>query len=217
MKKRFEFTDADKNLIKEAVQSLESETSGEMVVYFARNSDPYLESCWKLSALLGFMTLALFAALSWTWMLPEYITLFDTVLIVAATMVIGYVLPYFVPSLRLNFISKPTVHHRVMTKARDMFLQEQVFDTIDRTGILIYISELERTVQVLGDSGINQKIKHSDWNDAVGMVVGGIKTNQIASGISQAILRCKALLLEHNFIVREDDTNELSDDIRIED
>ena len=94
-------------------------------------------------------------------------------------------------------------------------LNEEVFKTIDRTGILIFISAEEHKVVVLADSGINAKVQHSDWDHIVELIVDGIKTEQLTEGIVNGINECKKLLLHHGFVVREDDTNELSDDIRI--
>jgi len=217
MKKKFEFSDSDKALIKEAVQSLEKESSGEMVIYFARKSDSYFEACWKMAALFGVFGLVLLATMSYLWLLPATLTLLSASFYLIGLMTLGFATPYILPHFRLSMIADSTIQHRVLTKARDMFLQEEVFNTIDRTGVLIYVSEMEHQVQVLGDAGINKKIEQGDWNEVLDMVVQGIKTNHTAQGIADAVLKCKSLLLEHGFIVREDDTNELSDDIRIED
>jgi len=106
--------------------------------------------------------------------------------------------------------------HRVITRARDIFLQEEIFNTVDRTGILIYISEMEKRVQVLGDQGISSVIEQSDWNNVLKLVTDGIKQGSPAEGLVSAIHECKKLLLENGFIVRTDDTNELSDKMIIE-
>ncbi|RJE73962.1 hypothetical protein BGP76_12180 [Reichenbachiella sp. MSK19-1] len=217
MKKKFTFSEDDKQIVKEAIQSLENESSGEIVIYFARNSDEYNEAAWKLSAILGVAGIVILGTMSWLWLLPENFTILYTSIYLFALMALGFILLTFVPSLRLGFIPDGVIAHRVLTKARDMFLQEEVFTTIDRTGILIYVSELEHQVQVLGDKGINAKIQENDWSEVVGLVVEGIKSNQTAKGLANAVLKCKDLLLTNGFIVREDDTNELSDEIRIED
>ncbi len=216
MNKKFQFSESDKDLVKEAVKSLERESSGEIVVYFARSSDDYKEACWKLAAILGLITLVIIGIMSWQWMLPDDFTALQLVESVIGTMVIGYLLPFFIPSLRLGFINESKVAQRVVTKAHDVFLQEQMFDTIDHTGVLIYISELEHQVYVMGDRGINEKIEQKDWVEVVGLVINGIKSNHVAEGISNAIHKCKDLLLAHGFVARENNTNELSDDIRIE-
>ncbi|MGL1889679.1 MAG: hypothetical protein OCD76_24410 [Reichenbachiella sp.] len=216
MKKKFTFSDSDKTIIKSAIEDLELESSGEIVVYFARNSDSYFEACWKLAAILGVAGLGLIGSMSHLWLLPEDFSLFHGCLYLIGVVAIGFTLLYLVPQLRLVFINETVKTHRVLTKARDIFLQEEAFNTIDRTGILIYISELEHKVQVIGDKGIHAKIKDGDWNEVVDLVINGIKNNIPAQGIADAISKCKTLLLDNGFIVREDDTNELPDDIRIE-
>ncbi|MEO9803996.1 MAG: hypothetical protein ABJF04_12135 [Reichenbachiella sp.] len=217
MKKKFEFSEADKQLVKEAVRELEQKTAGEMVVYFARSSDSYLMACWKLAGVFLTLYLSLIAVLSYLWLLPASASVLSICLLGIVTFLVGFAIPYFLHSLRVSFTPNEVVGHRVLTKARDIFLQEQVFDTGDRIGILIYISELEHQVQVLGDSGINAKIQQNDWNEILGLVIEGIKTNQPAQGIANAIKKCEALLLDNGFtnVVKPD--NELSDDMRIED
>ena len=114
------------------------------------------------------------------------------------------------------FISDNKIKNNVLTKARDAFLQEEVFNTKQRTGILIYISKFERLIEIIGDSGINAKIESNDWENIVDLVQKGIKNGNTANGLIQAINSCKILLLENGFKVRKDGANELSDKIRVE-
>lgn len=217
MRKKFEFSDAEKEQVKEAVQQLEQKTAGELVVYFARESDSYLLACWKLAGIFITLYLALIAMLSYLWLLPASVGILSICILGLITFGIGFAIPYFVHSLRVAFTPESFVAHRVLTKARDIFLQEEIFNTSDRIGILIYISELEHQVQILGDSGINSKIQQQDWNEVLELVIQGIKKDQPATGIVSAIQKCETLLLDNGFdnVVKPD--NELSDDMRIED
>ncbi|MEO9967927.1 MAG: hypothetical protein ABJF11_19200 [Reichenbachiella sp.] len=216
MRNKIQFSDADKQTVKEAVQHLEQKTSGELVVYFARDSDGYFQACWKMASLFVAIFLGVIASLSYLWLLPESISILTICLLGIATLIVGFAIPYFITSLRVSFTPDETVFQRVLTKARDIFLQEQVFDTNDRIGILIYISELEHQVQILGDSGINAKIQQEDWDEVLGLVIQGLKNNTPAKGIADAIQRCEELLLSNGFnnIIKPD--NELSDEMRIE-
>lgn len=216
MRKKFEFSEEDKQLVKSAVKELEQQTAGEMVVYFARDSDSYLLACWKLAGIFGTLYLALIASLSYLWLLPASVSIMFICILGVGAMAVGFGIPYFMHSLRVSFTPNHLVSHRVLTKARDIFLQEEIFNTADRIGILIYISELEHQVQVLGDSGINAKIQQADWNEVLGLVIQGIKAKQPAQGIASAIKKCEDLLLANDFtnVIKPD--NELSDDMRIE-
>lgn len=214
--KKFVFNDTQKLNVEQAIKDLELESSGEIVVYFARKSDSYQQGSWKLSAVLGLLGLITVISLSYLWMLPSAFSVMNIAMFVLLLIILGLTIAYFFPSVRLAFVPLNVMDHRVVTKARDVFLQEEIFNTIDRTGILIYVSELEKRVQVLGDKGISSVIQQGDWNKVLSMVTDGIKQGNPASGLVSAINECKHLLLDNGFIVREDDINELSDTMIIE-
>ena len=210
------FTDSDKEAIKKAVAQLENASSGELVLYYAKDSDSYVASAWKFSGLIGVIYSLGIITLSYQWLLPPNFTpiIISTTILLA--MVVTFIIAWFVPKVRISVTPATVIEHRVLTKARDIFLQEQVFNTLDRTGILIYISALERKVMVIGDKGINEKINQSDWENVVQLVINGIKSKQMTKGIIEAIEVCQKLLLDNGFNVRRDDVNELHDAIRIE-
>ena len=215
--KQFKFKDEDKDKIKAAVASLEQATAGELVLYFARKSDNYPGAGWKFAGIIGGSTAFIIGLLSYLWMLPGWFTPMVISILILSLMVVAYFLAVFVPDLRISLSATHIVSQRVLTKARDVFLEEEVFKTNDRIGVLIYISELEQQVVVLGDSGINSKISKEDWTHIVDTIVLGIKHQQIAQGIVNAVSICQDLLLKHGFTNIEKAENELSDDIRIED
>ncbi|MEQ6119007.1 TPM domain-containing protein [Reichenbachiella sp. MALMAid0571] len=214
--KKFIFTDEQKSNVEQAVKDLELESSGEIVVYFGRNSDAYQQGSWKLATTLGLLGLVSIMSLSYLWLLPPTFSIMNMAMSIFLLMVSGLVISYFFPTVRLAFVPLNVMDHRVITRARDIFLQEEIFNTVDRTGILIYISEMEKRVQVLGDQGISSVIEQSDWNNVLKLVTDGIKQGSPAEGLVSAIHECKKLLLENGFIVRTDDTNELSDKMIIE-
>ena len=214
--KQFTFKEEDKGKIKEAVANLEQATSGELVLYFARKSDNYPGAGWKFAGIIGGSTAFIIGLLSYLWMLPAWLTPMLIGILILSLMLVAYFLAVFVPDLRISLSSAHIVAQRVLTRARDVFLEEEVFKTTDRIGILVYISELEQKVVVLGDSGINSKISKEDWTHIVDTIVLGIKHQQIAQGIVNAVSICQDLLLKHGFTNIEKTENELSDDIRIE-
>jgi putative membrane protein len=109
------------------------------------------------------------------------------------------------------------MERRVHQRATEAFLSEEVFNTRDRTGILIFLSLLERKVLVLGDSGINARVQQSDWHDIVQRVVSGIRSGKPAEGLTDAIHQCGLLLQKHGIAIRPDDKDELSDSLRTSD
>jgi len=214
---KYIFTDIEKKVVKEAVQELEKESCGEIVPYFTQSSDDYTEASWYLATILGVIVLVSMAALSYLWVLPLRLTPFEVSIFGLFAMILGYVLPLLIPSLKRLIIPSSIMYERSLTRARDAFLREGVFDTEERVGVLIYVSMLEHQVLVLGDKGINEKVSQSDWDEVVKEVVKGIKSNNIGNGIVNAIEKCKSLLLSHGFVRKSNDYNELDDDLRIED
>ena len=212
---KYHFTEQEKEEIKKAVQDLEMVTSGELVPYFVPSSDKYEEVSWYSAAVVGLFTLVVIAFLSYTWALPVQLTPIDTALIVIGFMLCGFLTPIIFPFTIRWITSRETMEQRVYQRALEAFLEEGIYKTKENIGILIFVSKLEHKVIVLGDEGISAKVSGDDWQAIVDTVVQGIKQKEIASGIVNAIGKCKDLLLSHGFNTRQDRPNELSDDLRI--
>jgi putative membrane protein len=95
------------------------------------------------------------------------------------------------------------------------FVEEEVFATRDRTGILLFISLLEHRIEVLGDTGINEKVDTDEWVDVVLHIREGIRQGKLAEGLVEAIGMCGKLLERGGVTLREDDINELPDKVRL--
>lgn len=212
----FKFTSAEKEKVSEAIRNLELESSGEIVPYIAKRSDDYDEAKWFSAVYFLGASLIIEVILSYLWLLPGFFTPMISSLISLGFGVVGYLIPTLFPRTRLIFISDERMMERVGEKALEVFVDEEVFNTRERTGILIFVSRLEHKVLVLGDSGINAKVEQTDWTHVVDIIINGIKTDKVIDGLSEAINACKKLLLDNGFVVRPDDTNELSDELRIE-
>jgi len=210
------FPKSELSRIEAAVEEAETKTSGEIVPYVVEQSDHYEEAEWRAAALLGFLALITFAAihrLTTAW-LPTDLAEVALITLVAAG--VGTLLVRFVAPIKRMFAGKH-MDHRVHQRAAAAFVAEEVFNTRDRTGILIFISLLEHRVLVLGDSGINAKVQPSEWDDIVSTVVTGIRTGKATDGLVEAIRKCGALLQKGGVGIRPDDTNELDDDLRVGD
>jgi len=211
----FVFSEKEKEQIKEAVQALESESSGEVVPFFVSGSDSYDEAKWISSLILTVLGVIFVGGLAYFWLLPSGTNTLMVMTYLFVSAIFGFLAPIVFPTLGSFLISDAVMEKRVRQRAFQAFLNEEVFMTIDRTGILIFISAYENKVVVLADSGINAKVQESDWDHIVQIVVKSIKEERLAEGITEAINECKKLLLDNGFVVRSDDTNELPDDIRI--
>jgi putative membrane protein len=209
---------ADHTLIEAAVAEAESRTSGEIVPYIVGRSAPYREIVWKAAVQFGIVaTLIIFGmsmfyegwSLSWLFSAPGSATL------IVSSALIGAAMARWIPGLERHFVSENARADAVRQRGLQAFVEEEIFSTRDRTGILIYVSMLERRVEVFGDSGINEKVQPEDWAHVVEDVLLGMKSAGLGAGLATAIKRCGDLLVENGFDVRSDDENELGDGVRI--
>ena len=69
-------------------------------------------------------------------------------------------------------------------------------------------------VEVIGDSGINQKVDPKQWEEVVRLIVAGIKKGDPTAGIVAGVQRCGELLSQAGVDKPAGNPNELSDDIR---
>ncbi|SNS44623.1 putative membrane protein [Ekhidna lutea] len=214
--KKYIFTEEEKHQVKEAVKALEKESCGEIVPFFTRKSDDYAEVSWHLSAILGISGFGIIALLSYTWMLPA-LSFLEVFIVILGLMAIGYFLPILFPILKRILVSEERAMEMISLRAKEAFINEKVYDTKERVGILIYISRLEHVVLVMGDEGINAKVDKEDWEKVVTLITDGLRQNKIGDGLVSGINHCKDLLLNNGFIRKDSDTNELSDELRIKD
>lgn len=211
------FSDSAQARIREAVKEAEGRTSGEIVPYVVGASDTYAAALW-LSALLGALLAPLVALLAYErleiWGLPWAVWMTTPVLAGAA---LGYLGAAAVGPWRRLLIGEETLERRTRRRAAVAFLEEEVFKTRDRTGVLIFLSLFEHRVVVMGDEGINRVVDEAAWRRMVDGIVAGIRAGRPAEALVEAIRECGELLERHQLAIRPDDTDELSDELRTHD
>lgn len=206
-------TSEDFAAIREATTRAEAGTSGEVVVYVTARSDPYPEARWM--AATAFMLLAIAIAsvfhargdfwggslLMW-WIVPAMVGA-----------LIGYCFGLWKVTARL-FLNQAIVELRTRRRAEVAFLDEEVFCTRDRTGILLFISLLEHRALVLADSGIHARVDPDEWTKITEAVARGIAESRAGEAIVDAVHHCGRLLAASGLERRDDDRNELVDEPR---
>jgi putative membrane protein len=212
------FSEADLAAVRGAVAAAEKGTSGEIVPYVVPASDEYAGAVWKgatLGALAG--ALAAWALHRWgdLWGASRFLWM---VVPPAAGAALGYLAAHLGP-LRRFLAGHHAIERRVQERAAAAFLEQEVFRTRDRTGILLFLSLFERRVVVLGDSGIHQQVKPGEWDVVVRHVVsglGGSGAGNPTAALVAAIRECGEILARHGLPPRPDDADELPNDLRWE-
>ena len=214
------FTDADRERIREAVAAAERRTSGEIVPFVVRASGSYAVAVWRGASAGALLAAVLALAVAWAyagWGMGWLYSAWAMALAVAIGGVAGAVLGATVEPLQRRLAGAALLDETVHRRAALAFLEEEVFDTRDRTGILLFVSLLEHRIEVVGDAGINARVEPGEWDEVVARLRTGIVQGDLARGIVDAVGLCGELLHRRGVAVRPDDTDELPDDVRVRD
>ncbi len=211
------FTDVELERIGEAARAAEQRTSGEVVAYLVNRVDEYDEAVWKGAALGALGAAAAGGFGHWLGGFWGGSVLLWMTLPAFAGAAAGFLLATYVPAVERRLIDAESLERRVRLRAESAFLDEEVFDTRDRTGILIFLALFEHRAVILADSGIHQKVDESEWQALVTSLVDGIRAERTVDALVDTIGRCGDLLEERGVARRPDDIDELANAPRLKD
>ncbi len=210
----------DRERIRDAVGRAEERTAGEIVPVVVPRSDDYEETVWRgaaaavLAALVAvLLTLRVYTGWGLAWLFAPW----GVALVVLAAATVGALLARYVYPLQRLLAGGERLDETVHRRALQAFVEEEVFNTRDRTGILLFVSLREHRIEVLGDTGINQRVDADDWAEVVARIRRGIKNDNLTEGLVEAIEMCGRLLKRKGVGVGPDDENELTDTVRTPD
>lgn len=189
-----------------AIESVEGVSSAEVVVAVRRRSRRYVHANFIVGILGAFAALA-------TMLYVDYSFSLSSILIdpLIAGVVVGLLSNAFAPLQR--WMTPASVKHAaVKTAAQSTFYEKGVRHTSGRTGILVYVSLLERRCEVVPDSGILVAVADGAWKRACARVDAALTHEKDGVAIARAIERLGDVL-GPALPVSEDDVNELPDEV----
>ncbi len=208
------FTPEELDRIKAAVHKAEEKISGEIVPVFVERSGFYTIANYRGGILLSgitFLCIILFDRYVPALAILDPMLIFFVVVLAG---ILGGILTHTLPFIKRRLVSREHLDQATRKRAEAAFLEEEVFNTRQRTGILIFISFFEHEVMVLADRGISKVVDQKEWDTMVQHIIEKVRMGQITEGIEDAIHRCGEILFEKGFLKSADDINELRDDLR---
>lgn len=219
MKLRKKFSEADLQRIKSAVKDAEQKISGEIVPVIVERSGIYTIAYYKAGLMAGVLFFVLMIILDRYVIEDATHTLYYDPLFIFTVVVAGGALGACIPRIssaaKRWLVSRAYMDDRCRQSAENAFLEEEIFNTRHRTGIMIFISFFEHEVIVMADRGISKVVEQEQWDKIVAELVRHIREGKIVEGLESAIKRCGEILLEKGFTKSDDDINELRDDLRM--
>ncbi len=200
------FTHEEKERIKETTREIEKRTIGEVAVMVVDSSDHYMEGDVFGGIILGGVVALIPTALYlhasiWFYVPLSFLFFFPARMLFAR-----------VPFLKTALVGRRRMDHAVHLRAMRAFYEKGLHKTRKNTGVLFFISLLERKVWVLADSGINEKIEQKALDRFAKTVSAGIKEGRACDALCTAMREAGDLLAQH-FPSTPDDTDELSNEV----
>jgi len=215
-------SEEDRKAVSAAVAASEKKTAGEIVPVVATTSDRYE----RAEDLVGLVTALAAVAATWTQFQrlkpspdwngdPELAIHLPYVLaIFVGGWALGLLLARLFPWLKRLAVSRKSMLARVLVAAHHSFDSLHVRGTTGATGVVIYVSLFERRVCVWADRSVSEKIPEPEWKEACEILTKSLGEGKAKEGFVEAIRRIGDVLAKH-FPVQANDTNELSNELRI--
>jgi putative membrane protein len=196
------FTTEERERLKATTHEVESWTIGEIVIMVVDRSDRYLEAEVFGGVLLGsllslILTLLFFHSSIWSYIPLSFIFFFPC-----------RTLFQRIDVLKRLFVGVRRKEEAVRLRAERGFFEKGLYKTKKKTGVLFFLSLLERKVWVLADKGIYEKMDQETLNRFAREVSRGVKEGRACEALSQAVQGIGDLLSQY-FPITPDDTDEL--------
>lgn len=192
-------SEADHVRVSEAVARAERESDGEIVTIIAPRSDAYHDVMLHYGVLLMLAVPVWFALVPQAWIdwavgtflgwgaelsRPLVMTYFFFKLVGAFLFV--RVLLMWMP-LRMALTPSSTKTRRVRRRAVELFRAGTERKTKGRTGVLLYLSLLERRAEIVADEAIHGHVEAGEWGEAMAALVEEVKAGRPGEGMARAV------------------------------
>ncbi len=199
--------------IREAVTLAESHTTGEIVPMIVRRSSP-------LTHMMGMLFFIFVACLEVAFFVYSSQVVvdraFEIQFVLVLVSLIGAGLLSRVESVQRILTPKSDRIHNSLVRAELEFHRSKIRETNAHTGVLLFVSVMERQAVVLADEKIVKKLGDHSWDGVLETLLQGLKAQDFAVGFSKAIEQI-GQILKDSFPANQHSQNDLPNDLQIKD
>jgi putative membrane protein len=208
---------ADRAAISKAVREAEARTSAEIVPVVALDSGRYDRAEDAFGFVVGLLAVAL---VWWVWPPPpepgswsgpsanvELVALLASMIVGTG---LGTALAIRLPVLRRLAIPPAQMQAEVESAAQALFFDQRIHHTAQRDAVMIYVSLFERTVYVLPDQAIADKLGADALGQVCAAVTAKLRDADVRGALIVGVERLGEILATA-MPGDGDDTNELDD------
>lgn len=183
-------TEHEQRQVAEAISRVEKTTDAELVTVLAARADDYAYIPLLWASLIALVVPGVVHYLS------GYLTMYTLLVAQWATFIV-LCLVFRLPKVTTRLIPRSVRHWRASNLARRQFLEQNLHHTLGSTGVLIFVSEAERYVEILVDEGISKRLDDSNWDAIVQAFTQQVKQGQTLAGFIACVEACGELLKVH--------------------
>ncbi|MFD2642301.1 TPM domain-containing protein [Pseudomonas japonica] len=176
--------------VAEAIAGVERHTDAELVTVLTRSADDYAYVPLVWASLLALLVPGLLHYLT-GWFSTHGLLLAQWLTFIVLCLVLR--LPMFTSRL----VPRAVRQWRASNLARRQFLEQNLHHTTGRTGVLIFVCEAERYVEILVDDGIAARLDNQVWDAIVAGFTTQVRAGQTLEGFLTCIAACGELLKTH--------------------
>ena len=215
-------SEADHDIVTNAVAAAEQDTSGEIVTVIAAQSNDYDDVALVWASVVAFLAMSVVALFpdfyqglyyrisgGWGHELTANQWL-GTVIAFGVLKWIGVWLILLWRPLRLWLTPRAILAGRVRARAIDLFKVGTEAKTLGRTGLLLYVSLREHRADIVADEAIAAKVTPEVWGDAMAALIDFVRKGRPGEGMAEAVRQMGVVLAEH-FPRGSENPNELPD------
>lgn len=199
-------TEESKAALAQAVREVESRSSAELVVAVRPKSGSYLHADLIAGSAAAFASLAFLLFSPWEFGL--FWLLFDPL----AAGLLGGLAASRSPGLRRLLTPRAVRRRQVETAARSTFVENRVHRTAGRTGILLYISVLEREAVAVPDLGVETVAATESWKRTVQDIEDAVRRGEDGAQVARRITALAAVLAP-SLVRGAEDVDELANEV----
>ena len=185
---------------------VEKKTVGEVLPVVLERSDAHHGASW----LAGLSFLLAGSALGAGWLPWDRPWLM--LLVQLALVALGYGTARLLPGFQRLFVSEARAEEMAEEQAFQEFHRHGLHATEGRTGVLLFVSLLERRAIVLADAGIDERVDEGQWKRTNEAILAGVARGSLKDGLIEGI-KSAGSVLEREFPWTQGDRNEVPDRI----
>lgn len=183
-------TEHEQRQVAEAIARVEKTTDAELVTVLAARADDYAYIPLLWASLIALVVPGVVHYLS------GYLTMYTLLVAQWATFIV-LCLVFRLPKVTTRLIPRSVRPWRASNLARRQFMEQNLHHTVGSTGVLIFVSEAERYVEILVDEGISKRLDDSNWDAIVQAFTQQVKQGQTLAGFIACVEACGELLKVH--------------------